>query len=401
MANTVTKAVVYNAILDEVVEAGLTSAPLSANASRIKYNGGNTVKIAKLSVGGYGDYNRDTGYPSGAATLAWEDHEITMDRGISFNVDVMDEDETMQTLSATNIIAEFARSHAVPELDAYRYSKIFQAIVDDATVRYGYYTLAEATILGTIQGQIGDIQNVIGEQEPLVCFISGAAFKYLTQSTQLSKQLGVQNVTGANGITTKIYDIDGVQLVVVPSARMKTEYAFSATNGFAAKAWAQDINWILMAKSAAVAFVKHQKMKIISADMNQDADAEKVMAREYHDCWVYENKHNAIYVSLKTATIKTIDEVGGNVDNEADNMEITLGDAYTNRDTGHKFYYLDTNSTAAPTAPACYDDFDISTYTEITVATEVNVVVVTDDYGIVVELDENGRVIAYTAIKVV
>lgn len=398
MANTVTKAVVYNAILDEVVEAGLTSAPLSANASRIKYNGGNTVKIAKLSVGGYGDYNRDTGYPSGAATLAWEDHEITMDRGISFNVDVMDEDETIQTLSATNIIAEFARSHAVPELDAYRYSKIFQAIVDDAIVRYGYYTLAEATILGTIQGQIGDIQNVIGEQEPLVCFISGAAFKYLTQSTQLSKQLGVQNVTGANGITTKIYDIDGVQLVVVPSARMKTEYAFSATNGFAAKAWAQDINWILMARSAAVAFVKHQKMKVISADQNQDADAEKVMAREYHDCWVYENKHNAIYVSLKTATIAAFGS-GVLASSGATNASYTLGTLYTNREAGHKFYYLDGGSATALAAVACYDDLDTTGWVEVAATTKADDVTTSKYFNYLVELDENGRIVRRSVIQ--
>lgn len=397
MANTVTKAVVYNAILDEVIQAGLTSAPLTADASNVRYNGGNTVKIAKLSVGGYGDYNRDTGYPAGAATLAWEDHTIAMDRGISFNIDVMDEDETMQTLSATNIITEFARSNAVPELDAYRYSKIFQSIVDDSTVRYGYYTPAEATILGTIQGQIADIQNEISEQEAMVCFISGAAFKYLTQSTQLAKQLGVQNVTGANGVTTKIYDIDGVPLVVVPSARMKSEYAFSATNGFAAKAWAQDINWIIMAKSAAVAFVKHQKMKIVSADDNQTADAEKVMAREYHDCWVYENKHNAIYVSLKTATIAGFSAAELSTTG-ATNVTYTIAD-YATRDTGHKFYYFDGGSAAAKTAPACYDDFDTTGYVEIVSATAVADAVTSGYYGALVELDENGRAIRFETIK--
>ena len=65
-----------------------------------------------------------------------------MDRGKSFNVDVMDADETMQTLSATNLIGEFAKDKEVPEVDSYRYSSIFAAIVDDATVRYGYYTPA-------------------------------------------------------------------------------------------------------------------------------------------------------------------------------------------------------------------------------------------------------------------
>ena len=397
MANSVTKAVVYNAILDEVVEAGLTSAPLTAGASRVKYNGGNSVKIAKLSVGGFGAYNRDTGFPAGAATLAWEDHTITQDRGVSFNVDVMDEDETMQTLSATNIIAEFARSHAVPELDAYRYSKIFNSIVDDATVRYGYYTPAVATMLTTIQGQIADIQDKIGEQEPLRIFMSGQAFKILTQSTELSKQLGVQNVSGANGVTTKIYDIDGVPIIVVPSARMKTEYAFSATNGFAAKVWARDINWILMSPNAAVAFVKHQKMKIISAEDNQTADAEKVMAREYHDCWVYENKHNAIYVSLKAATIAGF-SAAELLTASATNVTYTIA-TYAARDAGHKFYYFDGGSVAAKTAPATYDDFDLTGYVEITAATPVADVVTSGYYGAIVEIDENGRAVRFGTIK--
>lgn len=397
MANTLTKAVVYNTLLDEVITAGLTSQKLTAGASRVKYNGGNTVKIAKLSVGGYGTYNRETGYPAGAATQSWEDHVITMDRGITFNVDVMDEDETMQTLSVANIITEFARTQAIPEIDSYRYSSIFQAIVDDATVRYGYYTPAEATILGTIQGQIADIQNLIGEQEPMTCYISGAAFKYLTQSTQLTKQLGVQNVTGMNGVTTKIYDIDGVPLVVVPSARMKTEYAFSATNGFAAKAWAMDINWIITADSAAVAFVKHQKTKIVSADDNQTADAEKVMAREYHDCWVYENKHNAIYISLKTATIAGFSAAELSTTG-ATNVTYTIAD-YATRDTGHKFYYYDGGTVAAITAPACYDDFTLTGYVEITSASPVSDTVTSGYYGALVELDENGRAIRFETIK--
>lgn len=400
MANTVNKAAIYTPILDEVIAAGLTSAPLTAGASRIKYNGGNTVKIAKLSVDGYSDYSRSTGYPAGDATLTWEDHLITMDRGVAFNIDVMDEDETQQTLSATNIIAEFGRTRSVPEIDSYRYSTIFQAIVDDTTVRYGYYAPDVGTVLGTLQGNIADIQDVIGEQEPLVCFISGTAFKALTQSTQLSKQLGVQNVTGANGITTKVYDVDGVQLIPVPSARMKTEYTFGA-NGYTAKVWAQDMNWIITSPNAAVAFMKHNKMKIIPAEDNQTADAEKVLARMYHDCWVYDNKHDAIYVSLKPATAPTIDDLGGTILNEADNMSITLGDAFTKRDEGHEFYYLDTNSTTAPTAPAVYDEIDLTSYTKLTAATEVDVAVVTDDYGVVVAVDENKRVIGWTAIKVV
>ena len=398
MANTVSKAAIYTPILDEVIAAGLTSAPLTAGASRIKYNGGNTVKIAKLSVDGYSDYSRSTGYPEGDATLSWEDHLITMDRGVAFNIDVMDEDETQQTLSATNIIAEFGRTRSVPELDSYRYSKIFQSIVNDTTVRYGYYAPASATILGTLQGDIADIQDVIGEQEPLICFISGTAFKELAQTEQLTRQLGVQNVTGANGITTKVYDVDGVQLIPVPSARMKTEYTFGA-KGYTAKAWAQDMNWIITSPNAVVAFMKHNKMKIIPAEDNQTADAEKVLARMYHDCWVYDNKHDAIYVSLKTADAPTIDDLGGTVVAGSGKVTITLGNAFTKRDEGHEFYYLDTDSATAPTtAPAVYDEIDLDGYTKITEATGFDVTVAAGDYCVVVALDENDRVIGYSAV---
>lgn len=391
MANNVTKAVVYNAILDEVVTAGLTSAPLTANQSRLVYSGGNSVKIAKLSTDGYSDYNRATGYAAGDATLAWEDHTIRMDRGKSFNVDVMDADESMQTLSATNLIGEFAKDREVPEIDAYRYSSIFGAIVDDATVRYGYYTPAANTLLSTFQGNVADIQDSIGEQEPLIAFMSMAAWKYLTTSTELSKQLMVRD--GGNGINTKTYEIDGVRIVPVPSARMKTEYAFG-TNGFSAKSWAQDMNWIIMSQNAAVAFVKHQKVKVVSADDNQSADAEKIMMRLYHDCWVYENKHNAIYISLKTAVVEGVTGVVAG----SGKVEVTLGTAYTNRDTGHKFYYIDTDSATVPAVPNCYDDLVITSWTEITEATKVTITVAATHYARVVQLDENGRIIQYSAV---
>lgn len=395
MANTINKSIIYTDILDKVITAGLTSAPMTANANRVQYNGGSTVKIAKLSVGGLGNYNRETGYPSGAVSNTWEDQLISQDRGIAFLLDVMDADETKQVAASANTIAEVTRTQTVPELDAYRYSKVFQSIVNDTAVRYAYYSPVAATALGTLQEAIGDIQDAIGEQEPLIAYVSGAYDKVLRQSTQLSKSINV--TTGPNAVNGKVYEIDGVQIVVVPSARMKTEYAFSATNGFASKAWAQDMNFVVMAKSAADAFVKHQKIKVVSADDNQTADGEKVLVRVYHDCWVYDNKHNAIFVSLKTATIAgfSADELKTT---SATNVTYTIA-TYAARDTGHKFYYFDGGSSAAKTAPACYDDFDTTGYVEIVSASAVSDVVTSGYYGALVELDENGRAVRFGTIK--
>lgn len=392
MGNTINKAVIYSTILDEVIRAGLTSAPLEAPVGSVRAIGGGSVQIAKLSTGGYGAYNRETGYPAGAVTQEWETKTMTQDRGIKFTLDVMDEDETANVLSATNVIQQFSKLNAIPELDAYRYSTIFANIVDDSTVKYGYYTPAVATLLTTLQGKIADIQDVIGQTEPLIIFMSGACYKYLTTSTELTKQLSVQTATGANGVTTKIYSIDGVDIVPVPSDRMKTEYAFSSTNGFAAKSWAQDINFIVMAKSAAVGFIKHQKTRVISADVNQSADGELVLSRTYHDLWVYDNKKDSIYVSLKTATIDNISTL---LTAGSGKVTYTIGTAYTNRDTGHEYWYKDTDSASAPTVPACYDELVTSGYTKITTASATDVTVTATHYLVLCHLDENGRIIEF------
>jgi hypothetical protein len=396
MANSLVLADVYTSLLDELVTAGLTTDVLTANAGQIEYNGGDSVKIAKVSTTGFGTYNRDSGYPAGAVTQTWETKDITMDRGTTLNVDAMDADETKNAVNISNVLRIFTNTKAIPEVDSYRLSKIFKSVYADTAVHYGYYTPAAATVLGQIQSDIADIQDNIGDQEPLICFISGQANKQLLQSTQLSKSLETQNITGSNGITTKVDAIDGVPLIVVPSARMKTDFTFSATDGFSAKAYAEDMNWIIMARSAVVAFVKHNKIKIFRADQNQSTDADKLMIRQYHDCWVYENKYNGIYVSLKTATVTAIaSSVFGN--SVSGTVTITLGTLYSAKETGHEFYYLDTDSANAPTAPVTYDA--LPTSTKINTADAVSVTVTKTHYINLYEVDANNKIVRYATFN--
>lgn len=392
--NTLSKAVIYSTILDEVIRAGLTSAPLEAGSSNVKYTSGDSCKIAKITVGGYGKYDRGTtGYPQGAVTQEWETKTITQDRGVKFSLDIMDEDETANVLSATNVISQFAQTQSIPELDSYRYSTIFQAIVNDTTVIYGYYTPVVATILTTLQQEISAIRIKVGRTVPLVIFMSETAFGIFTTSTELSKQIMTQNITGDNGITTEIFKINGIQVIPVPTDRMKTQFIFSDTNSFSVAGWAQTINWIIMAPSAAVAFVKHQKTRVISADQNQSADAELVLARTVHDVWVYDNKHDSMFISL-TAT--TITDIGATMlAAGSGKVTYTLGTAYTNRLSGTEFYYKNTASAAALTAPAVYDAVTLGTYTKITTASATDVTVTATHKMILVHVDANGRALEW------
>jgi len=390
----INKATLYEKLLDSVVQAGATSLPLRAKESMVQYSGGDTVKIAKISTTGFGTYSRTAGYPSGTASLDWGTYTIPYDRGVSFLIDVMDQDETAGMLSAGNLIAEFGNNDEVPEIDSARYMAIFQAIVDDAVVVYGYYTPVVATVLTQFNTDVSAIRAKCGRTPKLIAFMAETAFGVLSNSTQLSKEMMVQSVTGENGVTTDVYRINGVQIIPVPDDRLKTEYAFSATNGYSAKAWAMDMNWIICSPDAVVAFEKHRKVKVHSADVVQGKDGDLIETRLYHGCWVLDNKHNMIYISLKTAAADAVTGVVAGTNK----VEITLGTDYTNKDTGHEFYYIDTDSATAPAVPAVYDELDISAWTKIAEATKVTVSMTATHYCRVVQLDENSRVVQYKAV---
>ena len=72
---------------------------------------------------------------------------MTMDRGRKFLLDKMDVDETDFVASATTVMGEFQRTQVIPEVDAYRYSRIYALAKD----KYGKtYTPAASTILSTL-----------------------------------------------------------------------------------------------------------------------------------------------------------------------------------------------------------------------------------------------------------
>ena len=399
MATSVEKATIYESFLDSVVQAGLTSQDLIANPYNIRYNGGNTVSIATISTTGMTNYDRNAGYTRGSGNLVWEDYVIPYDRGFEFLIDAMDTDESNAVFTAGNVLKEFGDNEEVPELDTIRYAAIFQAIVDDSVVRYGYYAPVAATLLTQFNNDVAIIRKSAGRSPILKAKMAESAFAVLTNSTELAKQMQVQSVSGDNGVTTEIYKINGVQIIPVPDARMKTEAKVVAAGdgGYTIPAWAMDINWLIYSADAVVGFEKHRKVKVFGNGTHTEGDGDLIQGRLYHGCWVLANKHNMIYASLKIATIAgfSADELKTT---GATNITYTIANIAT-KDTGHKFYYLTTATLAAVTVPAAYDDFVATAYTEITTADAVAKTVTSGYFGALAEIDENGRVIRFETIQ--
>ena len=129
--NTIEAAKIFQTALDQQVLEGATSGWMEENAGQVKYSGGNEVKIPKMSLTGLGNYDRDSGYTQGAVALTYETKTMTMDRGSKFLLDKMDVDESNFVASASSVMSEFQRTQVIPEVDAYRYSRIYALAKDN------------------------------------------------------------------------------------------------------------------------------------------------------------------------------------------------------------------------------------------------------------------------------
>lgn len=87
-------------------------------------------------------------------------------------------------------MGEFQRVHVVPEIDAYRYSTIAQKCMGADLAAYSY-TPAESSILKALLDDIAAVQDVVGENTPLIVSISTLVLNLLNNSDKLSRRLDV------------------------------------------------------------------------------------------------------------------------------------------------------------------------------------------------------------------
>ncbi len=294
MANTIEYAKVFQKELDKQILEGSTSGWMEENASQVIYNGGAEIKMPKMSMQGLGSYSRDDGYVNGAVTYSFETFTLSQDRGRRFRIDAIDVDESGFGLAAANVASEFQRTKVIPEIDAYRYSKLAAAAGISDT-----YTPEKSTIMGELLSQLSQVRDITGGEGDVVIVMSRPVYDKLLLSGELTYTVDTASFTQGS-LDFAVKTINGVPVIPVPSARMKTAYTFSADGegGFAPTSSAKDINWLICPKSAPIAVSKTDNVKIITPEVNQFADAWDVDYRKYHDLFVPDNKQAAIAVSV-------------------------------------------------------------------------------------------------------
>ena len=288
MANSIALSKVYTNLLDEVYQQSSLTAVLESDATLSRQGANaNEIVIPKLSMDGLGDYNRNSGYTNGDVDLTWETVQFNYERGRMFQVDDMDNEET-QNIAFGRLAGEFIRTKVVPELDAFRFSKYASA----TGVGLATGTLATGVdVINALRTATSSMDEAEVPMEDRHLFITPTLLGLVEDlDTTKSKEVLSRFASITKVPQTRFYS--AIELLDGKSVGEEKGGYKKADGGV-------ELNFEIIHKPATLQFTKHAVPKIISPEMNQDADAWKYGYRNYGLCDVYENKTAGIYVHKK------------------------------------------------------------------------------------------------------
>ena len=296
MANAITTITKYLPLLDQVYAVASVSAILDTPNALVRETAdAKTVLIAQTSMSGLGDYSRADGFVSGDLTLTWKPYTFEYDRGRAFQIDAMDDMETMG-LAFGSLAGEFVRVKVTPEIDAIRFAKY--ATNAGTTVSA---TLTNKTAVSAIATAEVDMEEKEVSLANCVLFMTPTVYGYVKDDTEHFQR----TLVPSENPNRNFGSFDEMPIAKVPQSRFYTAVNTlsgkdaEAAGGFAKAEGAKDINFMIIDRASVIQLIKHGKIRVFDPDTNQSADAYKVDYRIYHDAWVLDNKKNGIYCHTK------------------------------------------------------------------------------------------------------
>lgn len=288
MPNSIALFEKYIPLLDEVYAAEAKTAVLDGDTTLVKAGSNtHTIQIPKISMDGLGDYSRNGGYAQGYASIEYEEVSFNYDRGRKFDVDTMDNEETAGLLFA-KLGSEFIRTKVVREMDAVRFaqyagtqgvSTVAAAVLDTADKWIAALTAAKTTM---------DDDEVTAE----------GRYLFITPT-------GLNLIDGMDTYKSRKLIDSFAKIVEVPQARFCTGVELldgksddELAGGFVRNG--NDINFMIIEKSALMQYTKHAVNKVISPKANQTSDGYLFFYRAYGLNDVYDNKVAGIYLHKST-----------------------------------------------------------------------------------------------------
>lgn len=279
-------------IFDQKINQGLLTNALGVQ--NLKWlNGGRAFTLTTINTSGLKPHTRNKGFNAGTYENNKKVYEMGQDRDIEFYVDKQDVDETNQDLAVANISKQFIEQQVTPEVDAYRFSKMANNVMNDSKHKQegsidakNAYTAVKDMILPV---------RKFGPQN-IISFVSTNVMDSLERSTEFTRSITNQNV-GQTALESRITSLDGVTLVEVwDDTRFMTDYDFS--DGYKAKDDAQGIEILTVAKPSIIQAVKENAIYLFAPGEHTQGDGFLYQNRLYHELFVLEQQKDGLSVAL-------------------------------------------------------------------------------------------------------
>lgn len=219
-----------------------------------------TIKLPYITTTGYKDHSRTGSFNSGTLTNNWEAKTLAHDRDVEFFIDSMDVDETNLVLSVANITNTFETEQAIPERDCYTFSKLYSEFTTTYSQTADTTALTAANILEKFDTYMSAMDDASVPEEGRILYVTPAVNKLLKEAQGITRFVRTDSDEAA--IRRYVHELDDVEIISVPSARMKTAYNF--TTGAVPATGAKQINMLLVHPDSVVARVKHEYIQVFT-----------------------------------------------------------------------------------------------------------------------------------------
>ena len=294
MTQSIALAQKFQPILDEIYKASSLTARMDAKTKPVNFAGANVVQVFKTDPIGLGKYDRVSGYPAGQVVGSWETLTLATERGRSFVIDRMDDEETLGMAFGT-LAGEFIRTKVVPEVDAYRFSKYAStASINAATPG----TLDANGIIKALDDAKLELDKDEVPSEGRLLYISDNCLNLL--ESKVSRFRGNENA-----VDKRVTKYSGMEVIMVPQTRFYKgitldDGATVDAGGYSKTvSTGKDINFMIIHPTAVLQVAKHDSLKVLTPEQNQTTDGWLMQYRLYQDAFVYANKLNGIYLHCK------------------------------------------------------------------------------------------------------
>lgn len=290
MPNTVNYATQFEKDLKQKYTRELLSADLTTQ--NVTFIGANKIKIPYISVSGYKDHSRNGGFNRGSVKNEFMEKTLTFDRDIEFFVDSMDVDETNQALSAANITNTFEKEKAIPETDAYRFSKLytdFSALGQTATSD----ALTVKNVLDKFDTWMEEMDEDEVPEEGRILYLIPSMYTLIKNAEKIVRSL---EVTKSAAINRHVRSLDDVTIKKIPSGRMKTVYDF--TEGYVPATTAKQMDMLLIHPQSVIAADKHSYINLWQPGSHTQGDGYLYQNRKYGDLFVVDTRVEGIKINL-------------------------------------------------------------------------------------------------------